>query len=110
LFVGVRDEARINQGSNDRLTRVLKFGKEHAALCFKTASIYALYGTTGDLSDMRQDEITREFGLLSPRACINVGKDEADQPDQVWFMGTTGNIYRITPDSGTGLLGVPACR
>ena len=106
LFVGIRDEARINQGSNDRLTRVMKFGKEHAALCFKTSSIYALYGTTGDLSDMRQDEITREFGLLSPRACINVGKDEADQPDQVWFMGSTGNIYQITPDSGTGLLGV----
>ena len=106
LFVGIRDEARINQGSNDRLARVMKFGKEHAALCFKTSSIYALYGTTGDLSDMRQDEITREFGLLSPRACINVGKDEADQPDQVWFMGSTGNIYQITPDSGTGLLGV----
>lgn len=106
LFAGVRDEARINQGSSDRLTRVLKFGKEHAAVCFKTGSIYALYNTTGALSEMSQDEITREFGLLSPRGCINVGKDEADQPDKVWFMGTTGSIYAITPDGGTGLLGV----
>lgn len=108
LFAGVRDQARINQGSNDRLIRVMKFGKEHAALCFKTASIYALYNTQGSLSEMSQDEITRQFGLLSPRACINVGKDAADLPDEVWFMGTNGSIYKITPDSGTGLLGVSA--
>lgn len=105
-FAAVRSQARINQGSNDRLIRVLKFGKAHAAVCFKTGSIYALYDTLSDLSSMSQDEITREFGLLSPRACINVGKDEADQPDEVWFLGSTGSIYRITPDSGTGLLGV----
>ncbi len=105
-FAGVRDQARINQGSNDRLIRVLKFGKEHAAVCFKTGSIYALYSTQDDLAAMTQDELTRQFGLLCPEACINVGKDEADQPDEVWFMGTTGSIYKITPDSGTGLLGV----
>ncbi len=107
-FASVRSQARINQGSNDRLIRVLKFGKEHAAVCFKTASIYALYNTLGDLTEMSQDEITRQFGLLSPRACINIGKDEADMPDKVAFMGTTGHIYLITPDSGTGLLGVQA--
>lgn len=105
-FASVRSQARINQGSNDRLIRVIKFGKEHAAVCFKTKSVYALYGTTGALSEMRQDEITRQFGLIGPRACINVGKDAADQPDEVWFMGQTGHIYRITPDAGTGLLGV----
>lgn len=107
-FASVRSQARINQGASDRLIRVLKFGKEHAAVCFKTASIYALYNTLSDLTEMSQDEITRQFGLLSPRGCINVGKDEADQPDEVWFMGTSGSIYRITPDSGTGLLGVSA--
>ncbi len=107
-FATVRAQARINQGSNDRLIRILKFGKEHAAVCFKTKSIYALYGTQADLAEMSQDEITREFGLLSPRACINVGKDESDLPDEVWFMGTNGSIYKITPDSGTGLLGVAA--
>lgn len=107
-FAGVRSQGRINQGANDRLIRVFKFGTSHTAVCFKTASIYALYNTLGTLDEMEQDEITREFGLLSPRAVINVGKGEADMPDEVWFMGTSGSIYRITPDASTGRLGVSA--
>ncbi len=105
-FATVRAQGRINQGANDRLIRVFKFGTSHAAVCFKTGSIYALYNTLGDLTEMEQDEITREFGLLSPRAVINVGKGQADMPDEVWFMGNSGSIYRITPDASTGRLGV----
>jgi hypothetical protein len=105
-FASVRSQARINQGASDRLLRAVKFGRTDAVVCFKTGSIYALYDCNGALSQMQQDEITREFGLLSPRAAINVGKGESDAPDEVWFLGTSGSIYRITPDSGTGLLGV----
>ena len=105
-FAGIRSQGRINQGASDRLIRVFKFGTAHSAVCFKTASVYALYNTLGDLTEMEQDEITREFGLLSPRGVINVGKGQADAPDEVWFMGTSGAIYRITPDASTGRLGV----
>jgi hypothetical protein len=107
-FASVRSQGRINQGANDRLIRVFKFGRSHAAVCFKTASIYALYNTLGTLEEMEQDEITREFGLLSPRGVINVGKEEADMPDEVWFMGNTGSVYKIAGDASTGLLGVSA--
>jgi hypothetical protein len=107
-FASVRSQARINQGASDRLIRALKFGRTDAVVCFKTGSIYGLYNCNGALSQMQQDEITREFGLLSPRAAINVGKGESDAPDEVWFMGTTGSVYKITPDAGTGLLGVSA--
>jgi hypothetical protein len=111
-FAGVRSQARINQGASDRLTRALKFGTKHAAIAFKTASVYALYGTDFDLAEMRQDEITREFGLLSTRGCINTGKqptkeDEKGRPDEVWFTGTSGAVYSITPDEN-GLLGCSA--
>lgn len=107
-FAGVRSQGRINQGASDRLSRVFKFGRSHTSVCFKTASIYALYNTLGDLTEMEQDEITREFGLLSPRGVANVGKEEAEMPDEVWFMGSSGSIYKITPDASTGQLGVSA--
>jgi hypothetical protein len=105
-FQGVRSQGRINQGASDRLIDVSQFGRSHTAVAWKTSSIYAILNTLGDLTEMEQNEITREFGLLSPRAKINVGKEDADRPDEVWFMGSTGSIYKITPDPSTGQLGV----
>jgi hypothetical protein len=55
---------------------------------------------------MTQDEVTKEFGLAAPKAAINVGKDEADQPDEVWFLANKRGLMRITPDAATGRLGV----
>lgn len=105
-YAPVRSQGRINQGSSDKLVRILKFGKSEIAVCFKDGSIYELAGISGSLSNMSQDEITREFGLAAPKAAINVGKDEADQPDEVWFLANKRGFMRITPDPSTGRLGV----
>lgn len=106
-YAGVRAQARINQGSSDELLRVFHFGRSNAALAFKAASVYALYGITGALEDMTQDEVTKSYGLAAPKAVINVGRDESDTPDEVWFMARNHGICRITYDTD-GRLGVGA--
>ncbi len=105
-YAPIRSQGRINQGSSDKLVRILKFGKSEIGVCFKEASIFELAGLSGALSNMSQDELTREYGLAAPRAAINVGKDEADQPDEVWFLANKRGFCRITPDASTGRLGV----
>jgi hypothetical protein len=73
-MASVRAQARINQGSNDRLLRVFKFNDD-TALCFKESSIYVLTGVQFDLASMRLDELTRAYGLASAKAVVQAGKD-----------------------------------
>lgn len=105
-YAPIRSQGRINQGSSDKLVRILKFGRSEIGVCFKDASIFELAGLSGALSEMQQDEITREYGLAAPKAAINIGKDEADLPDEVWFLANRRGFCRITPDASTGRLGV----
>ncbi|HZI74835.1 MAG TPA: hypothetical protein VFD73_12600 [Gemmatimonadales bacterium] len=107
-YLPIRSQARINQGSSDALISVLPFGKttsSSVAICFKAASIYALYGVQGSLAQMQQDIVTGEYGLCGPKAALNVGRDEADAADEVWFLAMKKGICRITYDRD-GRLGV----
>lgn len=106
-YASVRSQARINQGSSDELVRVFHFGRSNAALAFKSASVYALYGISGALEDMNQDQVTASYGLAAAKAVVNVGRDEADAPDEVWFLAKGHGICRITYDQD-GRLGVGA--
>lgn len=103
--LGIRSQARINQGSSDKLMRVFKFGRANTALCFKTNSVYALNNVEGALSEMSLDEVTASMGLCAPTALVNVGKEEADAPDEVWFLANKVGLMRVTYDQD-GRLGV----
>lgn len=102
---GVRSQARINQGSSDALLRVFQFGKVNTAVCFKTASVYALNNVVFALSDMTLSPVSQTLGLCSPRAVVNVGKEESDLSDEVWFLAKNVGVCRITYDQD-GRLGV----
>ena len=103
--LGIRSQARINQGSPDRLLRVFKFGRSNTALCFKTGSVYALNNVEGALSEMSLDEVSATIGLCSANAVVNVGKEEVDQSDEVWFLANKVGLARIAYDQD-GRLGI----
>ena len=105
-YAPVRSQARINQGSSDKLVRVVKFGNSEIAVCFKESSVYQLAGISGSLDEMQQDEVTKEFGLAAPRAVINVGKNDIQVADAIWFLVNRRGIMTIAPDPATGRLGV----
>lgn len=103
--LGIRSQARINQGSNDPLVRIFKFGKSNTAVAFKSNSTYAIANITGALTSMALDEVTGSIGLCAPTAVVNVGKEEVDQSDEVWFLANKLGLCRIAYDSD-GRLGV----
>lgn len=78
----VRADFRINQGSEDQLVALYKFG-EASLVAFKARSIYQVGNVSGDLSGIKQEELTREYGLVAPKAVAGVGND-------VWFLSQRG--------------------
>lgn len=81
-YVPNRGEFRINQGSADSLVALYKYG-EASLVAFKESSIYIVSQVYGDLSEIRQEELTREFGLVAERAVVSTGAD-------VWFLSRRG--------------------
>lgn len=96
--VGVRSQARINQGSGDSLLRVFKFS-EDKVVCFKSRSIYVLYNSYGDLAQMQLDDLTKEYGLAAADAVVGVGQD-------VWFLAQKRGIVSVTQTQTNQLQGV----
>ena len=81
-YAPVRADFRINQGSEDGLVALHKFG-DASLVAFKSASVYLVNNVYGDLSGIRQEELTREYGLVAQRAVCSVG-------DDVWFLSQRG--------------------
>lgn len=63
-----------NFGEAGRGVGMLQIG-EDALLIVKEHSIYVATGLSGDSSGWRLDDVTKEFGGLSPLAMLNVGTD-----------------------------------
>jgi hypothetical protein len=78
----VRADFRINQGSADQLLTLYKFS-ENTVYAFKEGSIALVRNVYGDLSQMRQDELTREFGLVARRAVTSDGV-------RIWLLSQHG--------------------
>ena len=88
---------RINQGSADKLVSLYKFN-ESTILCFKDNSVWAVSNVYGDLSAIRQDLITSEYGLVAKNTVVSVGSD-------VWFLSQRG-VASITQTIQNKLQGV----
>jgi hypothetical protein len=78
----IRADFRINQGSADELVALYKMG-ETSFVAFKEQSIYLVSNVYGDLSQLRLEELTREYGLVGRRAVVGTGSD-------VWFLSQRG--------------------
>lgn len=73
---------RINEGSDDSITRLLPFG-EQRMLVFFNQSVWLLDNVYGDLSEVRGDVLTRERGAVAQDAIVQIGPD-------VWFLSESG--------------------
>lgn len=81
-YSATQADFRVNAGSADRLLAIYKFG-ESSVVAFKEQSIYQVDNVYGDMSLLRQQELTREFGLVARKAVVAVG-------DDVWFLSQRG--------------------
>ena len=73
---------RINTGSDDAITRIYPFNQV-TLIVFKDQSIFFLGNAAGDLSGIRADILTSEYGLVARDAVVGVGND-------VWFLSEAG--------------------
>jgi hypothetical protein len=78
---------RVNQGSDDDITAIAKFGKS-SLLIGKGRSVYVVRNVYGDLSDIILDEFSSEYGIAGPDALVEVGSD-------LWFLATNRGIVSI---------------
>lgn len=67
-------EFRINQGSEDELVQLQKFGDD-TVICFKGKSWGALSGVRYDLASLQLDMRGTQYGLSAPRASVVAGQD-----------------------------------
>jgi hypothetical protein len=81
-YLETRADFRINQGSADALVALYKFG-ETSLVALKEQSVYVVDNIYGDLSALRLQELTREFGLVARKAVCGTGTD-------VWFLSQKG--------------------
>ena len=65
---------KINQGSEDELVSLVRINNSTVA-CFKTNSIYIVSNIYGNLSEIRLDEVTREYGAVGRNSVVQVGSD-----------------------------------
>lgn len=83
-YVPVLQELEVNRGSGDKPVGILPFGdNEPALVAAKGNSIHVVYNVFGDLSELQQDELTREFGCVSARTMVRVG-------NELWLLSKQG--------------------
>lgn len=97
-YRGIRDQGRINQGSSDRLLRIVQL-VDNVAVCFKEASIYVLSNVKYDLQEMRLDTLAEKYGLCSPKAVANTGKD-------LWFLSPKRGVCSVALTEQNKIQGV----
>lgn len=90
----VRAQARINQGSSDGLLRFFKFS-ETTGIAFKGETIYALYNIQSALTSMYLDSVSSEIGLAGRYSVAQVGEDQDEKVDQVWFLSNRKGIFQL---------------
>lgn len=87
LHFDFSDEFRINQGSNDELVELQKFGDD-LVVCFKDSSWAVLANVNFNLANVALDVRGREYGLASRGASVNAGMD-------VYFLAQNRGICSI---------------
>ena len=85
-YDSINNDLRINSGTDDSII-ALQPWTETTLLVFKDQSVYLLSNCYGDLSQLRCDLLTREYGLVARKACCQVGKD-------VWFL-SDGGVFSV---------------
>ena len=90
-YVPQINQFRINFGTSDDIVAISPFGLTTLVI-FKGASISYLRNVYGDLSNVAAAELTREKGLVAPKAIAQVGSF-------LWFLSRTG-VYRMTVTPG----------
>lgn len=88
---------RINQGSDDSITAIVKYGKT-SLVVGKERSVYVVRNVYGDLGDLVLDEFSHEYGIAGPDAVVEVGAD-------LWFLATNRGIVSIRQTEQSELLG-----
>lgn len=81
-FSRVRGRWTINQGTGSALTRLAPFNQT-TLLAFKGSTIYLIGNVYGDLSEVRVDVLTTEYGCVAPDTVLAVGRD-------VYFLSEAG--------------------
>lgn len=82
---------RINQGSRDSLVGLHLFG-ETTVVCFKEASVSAVFNVTGNNAAVSANAVLRtvtsEYGLRAPRAVAQVGAE-------LWFLAHRHGVMAL---------------
>ncbi len=73
-YLPVVNQLRVNQGSSDSIVNLAKFN-DTTVLVFKENSIYAINNVYGSLSEVQQDLITDQFGLIAAESLVHCGRD-----------------------------------
>ena len=86
-FDPVFNAFRINEGSDDSITRMLPFGQQRMLVLFDQ-SIWMLNNVYGDLTAVRGDILTKQRGAIAKNAVLQMGPD-------VWFL-SEGGVYALS--------------
>ena len=98
-FDTVTASVRFNRVTDDALVTAAPYDRDRMVV-FKTRSIYTLSNVTGDLSQLRADEVSVNQGCLARRSVVAVG-------DDVIYLAR-GGLYRLSEtEQATKLQGVP---
>jgi hypothetical protein len=87
-YAPVYTSFKINEGSDDMLTTLWPY-TDNIVIAFKNQSSYFAPGVTGDLSELRLLDLSRDKGCVGQYPVVSVG-------DEVWFLADDG-IYRVVP-------------
>lgn len=79
---------KINVGDDQQITALHEFS-ETSMIVGKDRSVHLVTGVEGDLSNLARFTITDEYGIISNKAVVTVGKD-------VWFLATRRGICSVT--------------
>ena len=90
---------RFNRVTDDSLVAAMPYDRDRMVV-FKTRSIYTLSNVTGDLSELRLDDVSVTQGCIARRTVVAVG-------DDVLYLAR-GGVYRLSEtEQATKLQGVP---
>ena len=80
-------QLRINQGSADALTGIIAL-TDFQLLAFKSNSIFSISNIYGNLSDIRLENVTTEFGCRAPKTIVEIGSD-------IWFLSDRRGVVSL---------------
>jgi hypothetical protein len=84
----VLDAFRVNAGDSERITAIHEFNN-NTMVVLKDKSVHVVENVYGNLANLTRTRVTDEYGCVSPKSVITVGKD-------VWFMAGKRGVSSIT--------------